>query len=125
MAFRLRNFHAAVQGASGPEFEVMDYLQTTSSLAFERVLALNFTLRVCRSISCTADRKQANASCERTGRVVRERIKAPQGARLLPLPLLPKQFDRTRPMPGVMPLTYSQRNHRSMIFTVNTVPQLR
>src|SRR5260370_37723391 len=37
----------------------MDYLQTTSSLAFERVLALNFTLRVCRSISCTADRKQA------------------------------------------------------------------
>jgi hypothetical protein len=50
MAFRLRNFHAAVQGASGPEFEVMDYLQTTSSPAFERVLSLNFTLRVCRSI---------------------------------------------------------------------------
>ena len=53
------DFHAAEQGASGPEFEATDYLQTTSSLAFERVLALNFTLRVYRSISCTADRTQA------------------------------------------------------------------
>jgi hypothetical protein len=53
------DFHAAEQGASGPEFEATDYLQTSSSLAFERVLALNFTFRVYRSISCTADRTQA------------------------------------------------------------------
>jgi hypothetical protein len=53
------DFHAASQGASGPEFGATDYLQTTSSLAFERLLALNFTLRVYRSISCRADRKQA------------------------------------------------------------------
>jgi hypothetical protein len=53
------DFHAAAQGASGPEFGATDYLQTTSSLAFERLLALNFTLRVFRSISCRADRKQA------------------------------------------------------------------
>jgi hypothetical protein len=53
------DFHAAEQGESGPEFEATDYLQTTSSLAFERVLALNFTLRVYRSISCPADRTQA------------------------------------------------------------------
>lgn len=54
------DFHAAGQDASGPEFGATDYLQTASSLAFERLLALNFTLRVYRSISCTADRKQAN-----------------------------------------------------------------
>ena len=48
------DFHAAAQVASGPEFGGTDYLQTTSSLAFERLLALNFTLRVFR-----ADRKQA------------------------------------------------------------------
>jgi hypothetical protein len=53
------DFHAAEQGVRGPEFEATDFLQTTSSLAFERVLALNFTFRVYRSISCTADRKQA------------------------------------------------------------------
>jgi len=53
------DFHAAEQRATGPEFEAADYLQTTSSLAFERMLALNFTLRVYRSISCIADRKQA------------------------------------------------------------------
>ena len=53
------DFHAAAQGTSGPEFGATDYLQTASSLAFERLLALNFTLRVYRSISCTADRKQA------------------------------------------------------------------
>jgi hypothetical protein len=53
------DFHAAQQGASGPEFEATDYLHTMSALAFERLLALNFTLRVYRSISCTADRKQA------------------------------------------------------------------
>ena len=53
------DFHAAEQGASGPEFAATDYLHTTSALAFERLLALNFTLRVYRSISCAADRKQA------------------------------------------------------------------
>jgi hypothetical protein len=53
------DFHAAEQGASGPEFGATDYLHTTSALAFERLLALNFTLRVYRSISCTADRKRA------------------------------------------------------------------
>ena len=53
------DFNAAEQGASGPEFGATDYLHTTSSLAFERLLALNFTLRVYRSIACAADRKQA------------------------------------------------------------------
>jgi hypothetical protein len=44
---------------AGPESGATDYLHTTSALAFERLLALTFTVRVYRSISCIADRKQA------------------------------------------------------------------
>jgi len=53
------DFHAAEQGTDGQEFEATDYLQTASSVAFERMLALDFTFRTYRSISCTSDRTQA------------------------------------------------------------------
>ena len=41
------------------------------------------------------------------------------------LPHVPKQLSRTRPVFGVMPSTYSKRNHCPMIFAAKVYPQLR
>ena len=53
------DFHAAEQNETGEEFETTDFLQGVSTLAEERVLALDFTLAMYKSISSTDDRAKA------------------------------------------------------------------
>ena len=53
------DFHAAEQNETGDEFESTDYLQGISNLAQERVLAVDYSLAMYRTISSADDRAKA------------------------------------------------------------------
>jgi hypothetical protein len=55
------DFHAAEQNETGEEFESTDFLQTTAYLALERMVALDYSLALYRSISSANDKAKAAA----------------------------------------------------------------
>jgi hypothetical protein len=61
------DFHAAEQDEKGENFETADFLQSTSLLAEERVLALDYTSAMYKSIPSTNDRGKA-------ARIVKEQL---------------------------------------------------